>query len=200
VNECRATLENGLLTLENDRICRVYAWNEGHLIGQQIADQASGRVWDLANQEPDCVFPGADAGPTGGDLAVTPLPATAIKPAHLQVDVTTSLGGLQVRHRFRIYPGCPAVACDLYLRGRLDGVELWDATSPASMERLCLSAPHLRLECVCFYDITDRRNTLLSRRSVLPYRAEGRLSGNLLFVRDAFSSDGLGPVVRRSGK
>ena len=191
MNPCRATLKDGFLTLENDRIRRVFAWNEGHLIAQQIAGKEGERVWALSNHEPDCTFPGLDASPTGGDLAVTPLQATALKPAHLQVDVTTSLGPLQVRRRFRIYPGCPAIACDLYLRGCLDGLGPWDAASPAAMERLCIPDPHLRLECVRFYDITDRRNTLLSRRAVLPYRHEGRLSGNLLFIASAFSSGGI---------
>jgi len=189
MNVCRATLDRGVLTLQNDRIRRVYAWNEGHLLSQQIVDRASGHAWDLAGQEPDCAFPGVGAEPTNGDLVVMPLPASAYRPAHLQVDVTTHLGDLQVRRRFRLYPGCPAIACDLYLRGRAAGT--WSGDPPAVMERLCIPGRHLRLDCVQFYDITDRRNTLVARHAVLPYRHEGRLSGNLLLVRDVFADSGL---------
>jgi hypothetical protein len=51
--------------------------------------------------------------------------------------------------------------------------------------------PHFALECVQFYDVTDRRNTLVARRSLLPYRHESRLPGNLLFVRDVLGGHAL---------
>ena len=299
---CRAVLENGILTLENDRIRRVYAWNEGHLVGRQIVDKSGGRNWDLAGDVPDVDVPGLDVPPTDGDLDTAWQEATAYTPAHLRARVTTHLGDLWVRRRFRIYPGCPAIACDLTLRGkppllwtlssqaggmdealiracqpwvvsaaqqfvregislsdlvdagnvallralrafdpmrepnfehyvvrwirmgvhqaipdaqrivdpRLDaGEELSDVWSPlddrikkrvdawlgqrpaVTVERLCLSGRHLDLDCVQFYDVTDRRNTLVRRESVLPYRHEGRLTGNLLLVRDPLVGGGL---------
>ena len=97
---CRASLEDGLLTLENDRIRRRYEWNGGHLIGRELADLANGHTWSLVGEVPDCWFPGARAEPAGGDLAVTPRSATSFRPAHLQVDVTARLGALEVRRRF----------------------------------------------------------------------------------------------------
>jgi len=39
----------------------------------------------------------------------------------MQADVETNFGALSVRRRFRIYPGCPAIACDIYLRGQVIG-------------------------------------------------------------------------------
>ena len=190
MQRCRAILDNGVLTLENDRIRRVYAWNEGHLIGRQIVDLETGRAWDMVGSAPDCAFPGQDAPPRDGQLVVVEQPETAFRPAHLQVEVTTRLDALSVRRRFRIYPRCPAIACDLYLRGGATGA--WDAAGmPASLERLSLPGRHLRLECVQFYDITDRRNTLVSRRSALVYWREGQLAGNLLLIGEPFSDDGL---------
>ena len=70
--ECQANLENGILTLENDRIRRTYVWNGGYLIGREIVDKADGRVWHL-----DCAFPGLDVEPAGGELAVVEQPASA---------------------------------------------------------------------------------------------------------------------------
>jgi hypothetical protein len=219
--DCRAELVDGTLTLENSRLRRQYAWNEGHLVGQQIVDVARGHTWELDGAAPDLgvpglALPGKDVEPTDGGLAVTLHPATALKPAHLQADVTTHLGALQVRRSFRLYPDCPAIACDLYLRkspnrsekaprglhptlvgdsrspGSLDPdrTEL-DRLNEATIERLCIPWPHLALECVQFYDVTDRRNTLVERRSLLLYRHESRLPGNLLFVRDVLGGRAL---------
>ena len=71
-------------------------------------------------------------------------------------------------------------------------VDAWLGQRPAvTVERLCLSGRHLDLDCVQFYDVTDRRNTLVRRESVLPYRHEGRLTGNLLLVRDPLVGGGL---------
>jgi len=210
MNECRAFLEGDTLILENNRIARRYAWNNGHVIGRSVTDKATDRTWTLMGNAPDCSFPGETAAGTNGNLRVTEQPATAFRPAHLQADVTTRLGGLEIRCRFRIYPDCPAIACDFYLRGRpsaawgtvgasetgLANVEsiaaLYGGTAQAVvLDRLCLPQKHLRLEGVQFFDVTDRRNTLVTSRTVLPYRFEARLPGNLLLIRDALADRGL---------
>ena len=59
------------------------------------------------------------------------------------------------------------------------------------LDRLCLPQKHLRLESVQFFDVTDRRNTLVTSRSILPYRYEARLPGNLLLIRDPLADGGL---------
>jgi len=210
MNECCAILEGNTLTIENNRIARRYAWNHGHLIGQAITDKATGHTWGLTGSAPDCSFPGEAAEATDGALDVTECPATPIRPAHLQADVTMRLGGLEVLRRFRIYPDCPAIACDFYLRGRpaggwgvaaaaetgLANVEsiaaLYGGTAQAVvLDRLCLRQKHLRLECAQFFDVTDRRNTLVASRAILPYRFETPLPGNLLLIQDALADRGL---------
>ena len=203
MNDCRAVLEGNTLILENSRIRRTFDWNGGHLVSREIADKAAGHTWTLAGEAPDCSFPGEAAEATDGALRVTDCPATPIRPAHLQADVTMRLGGLEILRRFRIYPDCPAIACDFYLRGRpsAGGARRQRArpawrTSRASPRctrarrrrscstGCCLPQKHLRLECVQFFDVTDRRNTLVTTRSILPYRFEARLPGNLLLIRD----------------
>ena len=118
MNDCRAVLEGNTLILENSRIRRTFEWNGGHLVSREIADKATGHTWALTGAAPDCSFPGEAAEATDGALRVTDCPATPIRPAHLQADVTVRLGGLEILRRFRIYPDCPAIACDFYLRGR----------------------------------------------------------------------------------
>ena len=118
MNDCRAMLEENTLNLENSRIRRTFDWNHGNLVSREIADKAACQTWTLTGSAPDCSFPGEAAEGTDGELRVTECPTTPIRPAHLQADVTMRLGGLEILRRFRIYPDCPAIACDFYLRGR----------------------------------------------------------------------------------
>jgi hypothetical protein len=183
-----------MLILENNRIRREYDWNNGHLVGRQIVDRCTGRAWKLSGDSPDCTFPGATGSPADGRLRVTLQAESAYLPAHLQADVTTRLGTLGIRRRFRIYPDCPAIACDLYLCGKLprtatDSQAGDDAA--AALDSLCLSTPHIRLNAVQFFDITDRRNTLVAERSILPYRHATCLTGNLLLVQSLLDTNGL---------
>ena len=210
MNDCRAYRDRDTLVVENSRITRRFAWNNGHLISQQIVDKITGQTWVLSGNTPDCSFPDETGKPTEGALRVSECPATPIAPAHLQADVTTRLGGLEILRRFRIYPDCPAIACDFYLRGRpsaawgtaaaaetgLANIETAAAlrqgtTQAVIIDRLQLSQRHLRLTCVQFFDVTDRRNTLVTERAILPYRYETRLPGNLLLIRDGLADGGL---------
>jgi hypothetical protein len=118
---CRATLENDVLTLENDLISRQYRWNGGHLISTRLTDKLTGHTWMLDGKTPDCFLPGAAGEPTLGKLNVSEQKTTPITPAHLRAEVTVKLGGLEVKRIFRIYPDCPAIACDYYLRGQVNG-------------------------------------------------------------------------------
>ncbi len=181
MSECRAELHNGVFAIENSRIRREYAWNGGHLISRRLIDKAGGTAWELQGREPDCVFPGAEPESVEGKLEVTEVPATSIMPAHVKAEVTCGLGDLGVRRVFRVYPDCPAIACDYYLRGRAEGCRQAGALEPAVVERLATSRRHLRATGVQFFDVTDRRNNLVQTRSVLPYR-DDRLAGNLLLV------------------
>jgi len=210
MDECRAILENDTLTLENNLIQRQFAWNKGHLISQHIVDKCDGHTWTLAGTAPDCVFPGETREPADGALTVTRCPATPLKPEHVQADVMTRLGELDLLRRFRLYPNCPAIACEVYVRGQARGPWSSVRTSEGqlanietlaaarqepwllpSLDRLGLAQPHLRLNCVQFSDVTDRRNTLAATRSLPPYRREAYLTGNLLLIHSMFDDAGL---------
>lgn len=183
---CRATLDEGILTLETGAMLRQYRWNEGALTAIRIGDQRRDWWVDLdasANEVSDPVF--SVLGPAlEGQLSVQKLPQTRSTPAHLTATIETAYEQLALRRVFRLYPGCPAIACDLYVRRR-EGVEaFFDAEDAAdvALARLRLPGVHWRVTAVAFHDATDRHNTLVDERSRLPYRAEERLAGNLLFA------------------
>jgi alpha-galactosidase len=181
MSDCRAEMRNGLFVIENSLIRREYAWNRGHLISRRLIDKAGGTAWELQGREPDCVFPGHEPEPVEGKLEVTELPASSIMPAHVRAEVTLRLRDLDARRVFRVYPDCPAIACDYYLRGRPERCRAGGPPEPAVMERLATAQRHLRATAVQFFDVTDRRSNLVQTRSVLPYR-DDRLAGNLLLV------------------
>lgn len=200
MTECRAERQDDLFVIENSRVRREYAWNNGHLISRRLVDKVGGTSWELRAKEPDCAFPGHKLEPREGKLKVSEAAVTSVTPAHLRAEVSFRLWDLQVRRVFRVYPDCPAIACDYYLRGRPHGswqpgsahpasrgsVEseaIWQTgpLEPAIMERLATARHHLRVTAVQFFDVTDRRNNLVQTRAVLPYR-DDRLAGNLLLV------------------
>ncbi len=190
---CQATLNDGMLTLETGAMRRRYRWNDGALTAVRIEEQTHGWGIDLEASAVQASPPEIDAfGPAvEGQLSVQTLPQTRSTPAHLEATVDTMYEGLVLRRVFRLYSGCPAIACDLYVKRR-DGMEtstgLRDAPG-ATLARLRLPGVHWRVTAVAFRDATDRHNTLVDERSRVPYRAEERLTGNLLFV-DALLEDG----------
>ena len=206
-----AELSGDVLTLGNDVIEREYLWNGGNLISRALRNKASGREWQLCSEIPDCDFPGENAQATDGALEVEEVAATATAAVHLRATVTFRVNRLHVRRVFRLYPGCPAIACDYYIRGK--AVQSWvrlrssvgdlgnieDSSalrqgrfSAPTLERLAFSRRHLNVSCTRYFDITDWRNTLVLTDRIVPYeRHPAYLTGNLLMAVDAFQDDAL---------
>ncbi len=184
--ECQVLLQNGILTLENTLIRRQYRWNSGRLIGLRIDDVARGHGWNLEGRLPDLLPAVPASTPASGRLAVTEQPATAASPAYVRAEVITALGDLIIKRIFRLYPDCPAIACDLYLRGAIG-----ETPPRANLERLALPGVHWRAKAVQFFDVTDRHNTLVYERAVLPFRSELPLEGNLLYLDEILRDRGL---------
>ncbi len=185
--ECRATLDDGILTLETGAMRRRYRWNDGALVGMRIEDQTRGWGIDLQGSDPGVGVLGLAV---DGRFGVQTLPQTRSTPAHLRATVETDYESLTLRRVFRLYPGCPAIACDLYVKRRdgAGGSVGWEPADGPALERLRLPGTHWRITAVAFHDATDRHNTLVDTRSRLPYRAEAALRGNILFL-DALLED-----------
>jgi hypothetical protein len=188
-------------TIENDKIRRTFRWNQGDLISREIEDKTTGVCWKFAATKPDFSLPDFVPEKVSGQWYTESISETPIAPAHLQVIVLTEFQRIWVKRVFRIYENCPAIACDLYLRG--NSADSWESLlqtgnsphkppSPVPVfEQLEIQVSHLKLKCVQFFDITDRRNNLVTTRELLPYRSETTLSGNLLFINDLLTSASL---------
>jgi len=207
----RAERADDRLVLDTGALRREFAWRGGCLSSRSLSSSA-GASWALGGDGPDLTLPGEAAEAADeGSFFVVERPGTRMESAHLEAVVTCRLGALEVRRVFRLYPGCPAIACDLYLRGRaaaerwtappvgagaLGNLEDWrqavyaDLRAPIA-DRLALPQRHLRIRAVRFYDVTDRRNNLVEERTIVPYRSETRLTGNLFLVQEPLRDAGL---------
>ncbi len=200
------------LVLSTGRLRREFRWNGGCLRSTALTDLAREMRWPLEGDGPDLTLPGEATEPgDDGTLEIAEQPGTRLEAAHLEATVTCRLGALEVRRVFRLYPGCPAIACDLYLRGAaaaerwisrpvpagaLGNLENWREVAYADLcapiaDRLAIPQRHLRIRAVRFYDVTDRRNNLVEEHTVIPYRTETRLTGNLFLVEDTLRDAGV---------
>ncbi len=208
IQECSAALENDLLTLQNSCISRVYRWNNGQLITHTLTDKSTGKIWQSTSGHPDLYLPWEHSPAKNATFSSVYQTETNVMPAHLRVEVAFMTGKLEVKRIFRIYPGCPAIACDLYYRGRSSGTWTMDnksaadlvnienlnaaATSntPPAIEQLSLSGRHWQLRAIEFFDITDRFNNLVREVNVFSYRPMS-YRGNILIAHDQTTDAGV---------
>lgn len=200
-------LKNDTLCIENDLIKRTWLWNGGSLITLQLDDKKNHIVWPTANKQPDLLLPGEKTTGSAATIKATVIPLSAQYVSHLQVTVEYELGELNIRKIIKLYASTPAIACDLYLRGKaaqtwikplsnaadLQNIERLTSSSEAgkvpSSESLLLSGNHWQIEAVEFLDITDRFNTLVRPVRALSYR-DCIYRGNILFAENSEKAAG----------
>jgi hypothetical protein len=207
----KAVLKDGVLTLDTGAVRRTYTWRNGLLYGGRLEDLRTGSTWDFREDFADFSFPGLPEEGMDGEFSVMEVPETHHSPIHHVAVMTVHLGKLEVQRRFRLYDDCPAIACDTYLRGDGSGLSwrtktvnaadlrnIEDAAAAAegqvvdtTLLRLGLPGTHWRMRAVRFHDVTDRNNTLVDERHLLPYRHPQRLAGNLLVADDLMHGGGL---------
>ena len=202
-HDCFVEKTGDRLSLGTSAIRRTYDWNGGDLISRSLDGAGS---WTATSSEPDCLFPG-EAAVTDSRIEARVQPETPVFPAHLEVDVTVVRGKLSILRRFRLYPGTPAIAIDFFLKGepagswtasgvhvgQLSQIENAKAAAEGQVQRvqidrLHLDACHTRFRAVQFFDITDRRNNLVQEVERVPYHQAQEVQGQLLLLRDLFSS------------
>lgn len=205
---CSARLDGDLFIVENSRISRHFLWNKGNLITQELTDKQNGKTWVWNTTKPDLSFPGQPAVVANGIFTSAVVAETAVKPGHLEATVVIVSGKLEIKRVFRIYPNCPAIACDIYLRGQAEKAWTPQSSNPGDLqniekpgefanpeaipvlEKLELPGKHWQLNAVEFMDVTDRFNTLVLENKSISYRGN-IFRGNILFATDLTSQNGL---------
>lgn len=186
---CYASLENDVLTLGNERIRRTFAWNNGNLISQAIADVAADQELTFEDKRVDFSL---------GELTKKARSAewtsrvvkNSTTPPQLQVEIVTSFDAIDVRRVFRIYPNCSAIGCDYYLRVRNDAVSPF-APAATTLQTVRLPGVHWRYRAVEFLDRTDQINNLVKESSALAYTHPVQLRGNILLAQNPLGQPAL---------
>lgn len=199
--DCKIELKQDTLTIENSQIKRSWLWNNGNLITCKLEDKRNGLAWQLRNNQPDLSLPGEEKEGSEASIRIEEVPASLQYTHHLRATVEYKAGNLQVRKILKIYPDCPAIACELYLKGQASQKWIKALDNPADlqniekltqnsqggnvpvMEQLMLEGKHWQLEAVEFFDVTDRFNTLVRPVHALSYR-DCLYRGNLLFAEN----------------
>ncbi len=186
---CFAILENDTLRLGNQMIERIYAWQDGDLRSLSLEDKGNSKIWEFKSGIADLRLPGNSFVGIGkitmdwedGDLAGN---------ACMKVSVISAYGSINVKRIFKIYPDCPAIACDVYLIGNYS--EEWTkydrkyrVTTPV-FETISPVGVNWRAQNVEFFDRTDDNNTLVREHSAPVFIRQTRLKGNLLFLIPEF--------------
>lgn len=207
-DDCYSRLDGDTLTIGNSCIERKFVWNGGNLMTYSINDKISGKVHYSSNPAPDFVMSSSDSPVSEGIFSSEDIPMTPVSPEYHLVTVTYRTGALEVRREFRIYGGCPAIACDTWLRGSMTGniasavennadrknIEFSeDMTSrpvSAVLDRVSLPGNHWHAKAVEFWDVTDWNNNLVADQDIISYR-KNSYRGNILFMQDGIDGSGL---------
>lgn len=204
---CYSELKGDTLVIGNECVERKFIWNDGNLVTYSLSDKVSRKTTFTVKQAPDFFISKDTREASKGACRVEKVAATDIHPAYLKTIVTFSLGTLDIQRIYRIYDGCPAIACDTYLKGSVNSVfggreenaadrkniefveDMKSKSVTALLDQLYLKGQHWHAKAVEFWDVTDWNNNLLAERDVIAYR-KNSYRGNLLFVRNGEEGTG----------
>ena len=211
--QCYAILDKDTLRIGNDGIERVFLWNGGNLITLSLHDKANGIDWKNKASGPDFFIPNFTTKAQQGELQVRRLAADAVTGERLEAEITFSLGSLQVKRIYRIYPSSKVLSCDTYLKGDANGLSQFQVVNPGDLkniesnkkensrsgspflDRLNLGGVHWNINAVEFFDVTDRNNTLVREVRASSYK-NCLYRGNLLFMHNKLSNAGFFVIKR----
>lgn len=202
-----AHLKADTFCIGNDRIERKFLWNGGNLITLTLTDKINNQVWENQAKTADFYVPQQKQEATKGSWSVQ-TSETPINAPHTEVTVEYTLEKLMIRRVFRIYPDCPAIAMDTYLKGKANGTwivqkkdlgvwkyldfrnELSQQNEMPLLDQISLPGRHWKLDVIHFNDNSDSYNTFVVPSSVLSYH-ENVYKGNILFFRNLENDNGL---------
>jgi hypothetical protein len=175
-----------------------------------MTNLVTGDCWVFSGDDPDASFPGINGEAIDGGYEIFEVTATPVCSSYLAVQISCTIGTLQVRRIYRLYNDCPAIKSEIYLRGsatvpwRKEAAKEADQKNIESphhiigvniiapcIESLRFKPRHLRCCAVLLRDITDLRNNLVREELFIPYNSKNRYDGNILFTTDALTGSAI---------
>lgn len=197
-SDCYSLLTGDTLKIGNDRIERVFLWNNGNLMTCEITDKRTGKKWASSQLTPDFTINRETA--TDGRIDVRAESSDDIRPDRLLTIISFRLGELEVERTYRIYDGVPAIAVDTRLKGRMasnrekeidnsdrSNIEHTEDSKvkpvTSVIDRLSPGGNHWKGRAVEFRDITDWNDNLVDEKEFISYRKTNH-RGNVLLLTD----------------
>lgn len=206
---CHLSLKDDTLLLENGLIKRIWRWNNGNMVTIGIENKASGNFWKTSNKLADLSLPKETPTATGTTIVTEWIEPSHQYVGHLHLTIQYHLGKLEIKKILKLYPDCPAIATELFYKGTASATWLssvqnaadqknietisqsTEAGRMAAIEQLYLPGIHWKVKAIEFFDVTDRFNTLVFPVNATVYRQDALYRGNLLFVRNMQTDEGL---------
>jgi hypothetical protein len=204
--DCSISLDGNNLIIENSRIRRTYAWNDGNVATLEIANKRTGKVWRMDPVRPDLMMPGVATATEGTQYRIYDEEKKDVLPFHKCIEISYRLGSLEVRRILRIYPESPAVVADYYFRGTSSAKWNWPddfnyktkenirerakVGDIVSVENLDMPGRQWMTESVALTDKTDANNNMVIRRNDLAY-ITNFYEGNVMIARSLEAEQGL---------
>jgi alpha-galactosidase len=208
--KCTAFIRNDTMVIKNNVVWQYFKWTDGNLVRIGFGRVDPWRSFIQPDTKPGLTIGQVSPGGKGKiRFELKRMSATEVMEEHLEFDVYSSLGELEVKRVFTVFPDCPAIRCDIFLKGKFAGTSqkninqadlkniesesarLQNESSLASSDIIKLDGPHWQARAVEFFDITDRNNTLVQEYDRLAYRQETQLRGNLLLLTNTVNGDRL---------
>ena len=204
--DCYVHLTDTCLTLGNNAFERSWSLTGPQPVAVSLCNKVTGREWlttelgaEWLQAPPRCpafFLSGATEGPVEVlGMEAAPDEDAGVGAPCLLVTVRLRFAQADAWWRHRIYPGLACLRSTVQLQNRktVSAAPERPAEWPQDyLDGCILNAEHLRWRCVQFADQTDDRDNLVSRRDGIVSRRETTpLTGNLLFVRDSLTGDGL---------
>ncbi len=205
---CRISLKNDTLVIENSQIKRAWLWNNGNLITLTLESKMGKFRWETSNKQADLYLPLESQSASKAVIKSELIPDSYQYVKHVRTTIQYQLGNLLIKKIIKLYPHCPAIATELFYKGKAS--KNWfntlanavdqknietisrssEATKLPSMEQLTLPGKHWKIKAVEFFDVTDRFNTLVLPVNAIAYRQPALFRGNLLFAENLENGEG----------
>ncbi len=191
LKDCKVSMQNDTLTLSNKRIKRTFLWNQGDLKTLSIEDRVRNNVWIFHHDVPDLMLHERIQPEGPGSYEVNTITRDKIQHDHLEVSVITSFPNILIKRVFRLYPECPAIACDIYVSNNATGVDEFANTEGLPVfETISPEGIHWKIRTVKFLDQTDIFNNLVFKKDILAYFRPKEHVGNILFLENKLTKSG----------
>lgn len=209
--DCKVSLQKDTLILENSQIKRTWFWNSGDLISTHLENLKANQAFKLINDKPDLQLQTEHIKASGAIISAEWVENSRQHTQHLKVILIYNLGNLKIQKVLKLYPDCPAITTEIFLKGNVKGdwftsskadnvtqlKNVEDFVSPTNAgqlpitEQLFLPGKHHQLKSIEFFDVTDFNNTLTQNTKILSYWFDFALRGNLLFSENTETEAGV---------